>query len=297
MSGLTETLKINPALRLLVLPLTPSEYASLEQEILTVGNQRPVQCWYQYLISDFERVEISQRNNIPFEVNHTNFCTEIEIVAQICERELKNPLLPSDMRRYLIGKLYNAEKIIAAHRVAGTDRYKEKRGRELSHAKTAADVRLVHIRERLGSRYHLNPATVTRYATYADGIDIIFQHDVRMASQILNGTVKLPVDVVRGYAISASATEKSSLSNDFSRSSASTLTGPSVKDMPAFDPDAEINSLTLTIPSWIQSLNRTHSTEKLSLITEGGRTKLKNELRHLISVASKLDSALEVKLK
>lgn len=143
----------------------------------------------------------------------------------------------------------------------------------------------------------MNSATVTRYATYADGIDIIFQHDVHMASQILNGTVKLPVDVVRGYAISASATEKSSLSNDFSRSSASTLTGPSVKDMPAFDPDAEINSLTLTIPSWIQSLNRTRSTEKLSLITEGGRTKLKNELRHLISVASKLDSALEVKLK
>lgn len=296
MSGLTETLKINPALRLLVLPLTPAEYESLEQEILTVGNQRPVQCWYQYLISDFERVEISQRNNIPFEVNHTNFCTEIEIVAQICERELKNPLLPSDMRRYLIGKLYNAEKIIAAHRVAGTDRYKEKRGRELSHAKTTADIRLVHIRERLGSRYHLNPATVTRYATYADGIDIIFQHDSHMASQILNGTVKLPVDVVRGYAISASTTEKSSLSDDFSRSS-SVPTGPSVKDMPVFDPDAEINSLALTIPSWVQLLNRTRSTEKLSLITEEGRTNLKNKLRHLISVASKLDSALEVKLK
>lgn len=117
-----------------------------------------------------------------------------------------------------------------------------------------------------------------------------------MASQILNGAVKLPVDVVRGYAISASTTEKSSLSDDFSRSS-SAPTGPSVKNMPVFDPDAEINSLALTIPSWVQLLNRTRSTEKLSLITEEGRTNLKNKLRHLISVASKLDSALEVKLK
>lgn len=72
------------------------------------------------------------------------------------------------------------------------------------------------------------------------------------------------------------------------------ISGPSVKDMPTFDPDAGINSLALTIPSWIQSLQRTNFTVDFSLITEAGRKQLRNELRHLISAADTLNSLLEV---
>lgn len=103
MSECTEKLKINPALRLLVLPLSTAEYTALETDILTNGSQKPVQCWHSYIISDFERVEICRRHKISFDVYKTNFLSEIEIVAQICERELSERILPSDMRRYLIG--------------------------------------------------------------------------------------------------------------------------------------------------------------------------------------------------
>ena len=88
MSECTEKLKINPALRLLVLPLSTAEYTALETDILTNGSQKPVQCWHSYIISDFERVEICRRHKISFDVYKTNFLSEIEIVAQICEREL-----------------------------------------------------------------------------------------------------------------------------------------------------------------------------------------------------------------
>lgn len=205
MSECTEKLRINPALRLLVLPLSTAEYTALETDILTNGSQKPVQCWHSYIISDFERVEICRRHKISFDVYKTNFLSEIEIVAQICERELSERILPSDMRRYLIGKLYNAEKVIAPHRAAGTNQCKERRHRELSRAKNQPETRLVHIKERLGRQYHLNPATVTRYAVYANGIDTIFQEDPQKAEQILSGTVKVPVDVVCGYAVSKKA--------------------------------------------------------------------------------------------
>ena len=46
MSECTEKLKINPALRLLVLPLSTAEYTALETDILTNGSQKPVQCWH-----------------------------------------------------------------------------------------------------------------------------------------------------------------------------------------------------------------------------------------------------------
>mgnify|MGYP000049009861 CR=1 FL=1 len=136
MSECTEKLKINPALRLLVLPLSTAEYTALETDILTNGSQKPVQCWHSYIISDFERVEICRRHKISFDVYKTNFLSEIEIVAQICERELSERILPSDMRRYLIGKLYNAEKVIAPHRAAGTNQCKERRHRELPEQRT-----------------------------------------------------------------------------------------------------------------------------------------------------------------
>lgn len=298
MSENNENLKINPRLRLLVLPLTAAEYAALEQELLTVGSQKKVQCWYSYIISEFERVEICKKHNIPFQVVQINFRSEVEIVAQICERELQARILSSDMRRYLIGKLYNAEKIIAAHRAAGTDRYKEKHHRESTPVKDKADVRLSHIRERLGSQYHLNPATITRYAAYADGIDNIFREDSQMALQILCGTEKMPVDVVRSHATSYATTacsERGTVAKDSQHGQVLLSVGPSVKDMPEYDPDAEINSLTLTIPSWVQSLNRTRSTAKFSQITDNGRHRLREELHHLISTADKLRSALEVK--
>lgn len=297
MSECTETLRINLALRLLVLPLSAAEYAALETEILTNGSQKAVQCWHSYIISDFERVEICRRHKIPFDVYKTNFLSEIEIVAQICERELSERILPSDMRRYLIGKLYNAEKVIAAHRAAGTNQCKERRHRELSRAKKQPETRLVHIKERLGRQYHLNPATVTRYAAYADGIDTIFQEDSQKAEQILSGTVKVPVDVVRGYAAQKKISSYPS-DNTFRRSVQNTtaplISGPSVKDMPEFDPDAGINSLALTIPSWVQSMQRTHSSVDFSLITDTGRQRLHDELKRLICAADTLNSLLEV---
>lgn len=296
MSENDENLKINPRFRLLVLPLTASEYAALEKELLATGSQKQVQCWYHYIISEFERVELCQKYNIPFQIVQVNFRSEVEIVAQICERELQARLLPPDMRRYLIGTLYNAQKIIAAHRAAGADRYKGKRRRESSRADGQEHVRLSHIRERLSTRYRLNPATITRYATYAEGIDNIFREDPQMAMQILSGAEKIPVEVVRSHADpdGVIACVERGTSGDSPHGQEPLPAGPSVKDMPQFDPDAEFNSLALTIPSWVQSLGRIHAAVKIPLTTEAGRRRLREALHRLVTAADKLCSALEV---
>lgn len=197
------------------------------------------------------------------------------------------------MRRYLIGKLYQAEKIIAAHRVAGTDCYKEKNHREQSRTKKPTEIRLIHIRERLGCQYQLNQATITRYAVYSEGIDNIFRDDPKKAEQILSGALHMPVEVVRSYAVSSRVEYNSGEIKHLATEPLSA--GPSVKDMPEFDPDAEINSLALTIPSWVQSLKRTQSTVNIPLITDEGRQHLRDELQQLINTASGLDATLEVK--
>ncbi len=52
----------------------------------------------------------------------------------------------------------------------------------------------------------------------------------------------------------------------------------SVKDMPGHDPDAEISSLTLTVPSWVSSIDRTRSMANLGGISGDARRKLEKEL-------------------
>ena len=56
-----------------------------------------------------------------------------------------------------------------------------------------------------------------------------------------------------------------------------TLTA-SVKDMPVFDPDAEVTGLTLTIPSWSGSIDRTISGTDLSIVSAEAKARLASAL-------------------
>ena len=56
--------------------------------------------------------------------------------------------------------------------------------------------------------------------------------------------------------------------------------------MPAFDPDAELSSLTLTIPSWVSSITRAFSASDMTLITPRAAAKLKHQLIDLRNTIS-----------
>ena len=55
----------------------------------------------------------------------------------------------------------------------------------------------------------------------------------------------------------------------------------SIKEMPVYDPDAEFSSLTLTIPSWISSVNRVRTVSDISKTSYTARGKLSEALIHL----------------
>lgn len=68
---------------------------------------------------------------------------------------------------------------------------------------------------------------------------------------------------------------------------------PSVKDMPAFDPDAEVSSLALTIPSWSSSIKRTHTTANLSIISPYAKKRLLSALETLEASIDELRCAIK----
>lgn len=68
---------------------------------------------------------------------------------------------------------------------------------------------------------------------------------------------------------------------------------PIIKQMPAYDPDAEISSLTLTIPTWISSMNRTKSIAKFSEVTTNGLCKLEQQLNALSDTIKEFKKIIE----
>lgn len=67
------------------------------------------------------------------------------------------------------------------------------------------------------------------------------------------------------------------------RSAAVTPAPPavSVKDMPSYDPDAEIASLTLTIPAWASSMRRTNQSIVFSAVSACAKQAARKELIQL----------------
>ena len=60
-----------------------------------------------------------------------------------------------------------------------------------------------------------------------------------------------------------------------------TKKAPEIKQMPKYDPNAEISSLTLTIPSWISSIERTCSSADFEHATPEALDKLGLKLQIL----------------
>lgn len=68
---------------------------------------------------------------------------------------------------------------------------------------------------------------------------------------------------------------------------------PVIKQMPKFDPDAELSSLSLTIPSWCSSVERVMNVTDFRLSSKEGKNRLKIQLNNLINVIDKITNILE----
>lgn len=282
-------LKIDSEFRRLVFPYSQEEYAELERQILQSGCRQPIVAWYGYIIQGFEQYDICTAHGIEIKIKNINFRVREEVISNTCREELSARYLPENQRRYLIGKLYNADIIVGAHNAAGTDQFKERARRDIPKGKKFCENSVGRIKERIAKEYHLNRCSVSRYSLYAQAIDYIAAMAPETANQILAGEMKTLMEAVMecngktenemAKLLTASRESMSAKRTAFAEEEIARDT--TVKDMPVYDPDAEINSLALTIPSWISSINRTHSMAKFPLLTPKGRKQLEQELYQL----------------
>lgn len=307
-------LQIDPEFKALIPKLRKAELLQLESNLMTDGCREPIITWNGVIVDGHNRYELCHRHGIPFRIQEMEFDCREAVIAWICSNQLGRRNISEETRKYLIGVQYNTEKIAAGKRNArGVNQYtvedqsepmEEVDSTENKH-KTAA---------RIADEHHIAYATVQKYSNYSRALDEIAKHEPKLVAKILSGNYKIshknvielakltPEEIRR---VNRRIDSNSALFVQYKRTR-SVITpsrtetsvtdepqGPSVKDMPAFDPDAEISSLTLTIPSWSSSIERTRSRADLSIISPVAKNSLIGALQSLQDTVDEMLKAVK----
>lgn len=103
---------IDPGLKNLIPPLSPDEYARLEQSIIEEGCRDPlvVWKWNAIILDGHNRYEICTKHDIPFNIIEKEFQNRQDVIAWIIGNQLARRNLTPEQRSYLIGKQYQEQK-------------------------------------------------------------------------------------------------------------------------------------------------------------------------------------------
>ena len=232
-----------------------------------------------------------------------------EAIAWICANQMGRRNITEETRRYLIGKRYEAEKRIGARNIAGKNQHSPERvevsptmlgkARNCEYKYGVSGV--------IGNEYQMSHTTVEKYGRYAQAVDRIAAVAPRVVPHILAGNVQIGqdnmiemgrlsdqelravTDTIPPNTMYHLSRDKivDALRRDHSQREPSVEDDvpayrlQSVKNMPVYDPDAEVASLTLTIPSWRSSMERVRSSADMQTVSASAKDYLRKELSSL----------------
>lgn len=313
--------KIDPEFKALIRPLSREEYSTLEANLIVDGCREPIVTWMGFIIDGHNRYEICNRLHIPYGVVTYDFNSRDEAIIWICNNQLGRRNITEETRKYLIGKQYDAEKSSGAARNAlGYNQYLGRTSAKQSEdpfAQESGSVRESGRRtaNRIGEKYHVSSGAVQKYSKYSQALDKLGEKVPELVPLILAGTYKISHE---NLVVLAEMTEEEirnhagkgigSATPQFRRYSDSRFNLPAgaehkkpgpaadipvIKQMPAYDPDAEVKGLTLTIPSWRSSIERTKTISDLTAVSSTAKVLLREALSDLKEEVNRMLEAIE----
>lgn len=299
---------IDPEFKRLLPELSSTEITQLETTILQSGCLEPIVIWNNTILDGIYRYEICKKHRIPYRVENKHFTCREEAIRWICIHQMGQRNVSPERVRYQIGKRYNTEKLLTAHNPRGRNQYSEV---------TSADLVRPAVERRMGTAasianiYNVSHFAVHTYKDIATAIDKIADKDSRLSDLYLSGQMRIKKDDLMSIAemgkyqvraltnnllrhkksvcrtqdvLDALSARDLQLENQSARERRAAqvmATMPSVKDMPKHDPDAEVASLSLTIPSWNSSIARVFNKANLNELSDKAKTQLRVELLSL----------------
>ncbi len=295
-------LEINEEYRKLIPPLKKEEYTQLELNLVVDGCREAIIAWNNTIVDGHNRYEICNRLKIPYAVREAEFESHEAVVAWICANQLGRRNISEETYKYLIGKQYEAEKIVGYNRNKNGNNQFQKNNNHFARN----DMRCA---KRISQEHRISPGTVQKYAKYSNAIDLIAEKAPKLAPQILSGNYKISHKNL--MTLSSQGDEKLiELNNKISGNQCGytrfkesrqeiskidtkrDVNVPAIKNMPTFDPDAQVTQLTLTVPTWTSSMERIKSTD-LSAVSLNAKSELNKVLLDLYEQITEIRRALD----
>lgn len=277
----------------LIQPCSETFYTKLEEDIFDNGCLEPILVWNNIIIDGHKRYSICRKWEVGFSVKQIHFRERADAISYICTTQLKRSDITMEMMKYLIGKKYQVESEICKRDVSPENSsYIFRNNKPCNKYETARVI---------GLNFAISYATVLKYEAFAVAIDSLKEKEPVIASRILSGKSKvshentvelsrLPKDELKYLReiFTNNKTEHigfSEIRHELRWKHIQTPVPkekPSVniplKKIPKYDPDAEISSLSLTIPSWVSSIERSGNSTDFSSISASARAKAIKQL-------------------
>ena len=312
-------LQTDPEFDELIQPREEKYLEELEENIFDHGCQEPVCVWNGIILDGRLRYKICTKWDIHFNIRRMMFESRDKAVSFICHEQLKRKDLTGEYKKYLIGRLFRADM-----NTASDEFMKKHPDTELNSDGQVSQkyVRKTDIATIIGTEFNFDFSTVTKYDIYARAVDDLKRKSPEIAEKILNGKLRvsheniielsrLPIEDINGLKrlLDSGSIDRigySQLRHELrwqrlptgkpdsrriKREKESAEAG--IKQMPATDPDAELESLKFTIPSWSKTISRTMELTDFPSTSVNARREVKMQLLNLTRKITRLLSQLE----
>ena len=304
-------LKIDPELQSLHIFYTEAKLQKLEENICKTGAVRPILIWNGVIVDGHKRYAIFHKRKIPFFIKEASFNNKNEIKEFICRNNLLRRDLTEEYKRYFIGKIFQIKYAESLNRVTvdHTSETKTEIDKGNHKCKLAGNV---------AEQFRVSASTILSYNNYVAAIDIIYLYLPPLAEKILTSKITLTlenvIEITRlpsiEFQILCQHLNHGQTEYLFLEESKRKLKGyklqkfrseerkvippkAGIKETPLYDPDAELSSLRLTIPSWISSIQRIIEKSDIISSTAEAKGKLFLQLSELKTVVNELSQLLK----
>ena len=282
-------LRTDPVFENLTLPISEREEDALVESILREGCRKPISVWQGIVLDGHKRLKICKMEGISFETQEIDCKTEDEAIIWVCRERTRNMDRNKQYYRYLMGKWYLCEVMINRSvkkpRVPSDGGYYERHGNRTSIM--------------MGQRIGVHHSTLEKYGTYAAALDVLLRDEPELFRALMEEEVRLGQsatqdlahmdeksrkDEARKILRAANRHAKDRFEQEERKQIKEQPEIPrvplslGVKEMPAFNPDMELQGLTLTIQAWIAAIDRAQKRSDLTIVSKEAKENLQERL-------------------
>jgi hypothetical protein len=301
------TFKTDPFFERLIQPYSMSSISELKQSLLQDESLREVHIWNGYYLNDKQKHELLLNMGLTYKIKEHSFSNRNFAALYICNEQQKRNDLTAEYSKYLIGMEFHYKKVLHYNKISDDG---------------TAITKKYHLAESVAKERFVNSSSVVRYYALADAINTIGDMEPELSNRILMGTIRISRDNVlelsrlrkdelknvvriaaeRGVDKIDTPLIRYAVKNRYAKNTKSIIQinqerinsskPPAIQQMPAYDPDSEVNSLCMTIGSWVSSIERVNNKVNFDRVTPKAKIQLIQRLSFLKSTICNIQETL-----